>query len=67
MISDYRKIRFIAEFFFLKEGGVTFNRFYDDIPLYNDIDFFEDKAIFIGDDELVIMAHSVHRQHLMNI
>lgn len=41
------------------------NRFYDQISGFRDIDFYDDKALFIGEDEIMIINHSVNRNYLL--
>lgn len=43
------------------------NRFYDQISGFKDIDFYDDKALFIGEDEIMVLSHSVNRNYLRSL
>lgn len=47
--------------------AVVANRFYNQITGIRDVDFFDNKAIFIGEDEIMVIIHSANRNLLLNL
>lgn len=66
VICEYHKNVFVAEIV-VRGGRYIFNRFYNQIPDFKDIDFFNDKALFIGQHEVLILSHSINRNALLNL
>lgn len=49
MIGEYYGKRYVVELF-IHNNSIVVNRFYNQITGLRDIDFFDNKAIFMGDD-----------------
>ena len=71
VIGEYFEKRYVAELFLHitddEEPQIVINRFYNQIAGIRDVDFFDNKAIFIGDDEIMLAAHSTNRNLLLNL
>jgi hypothetical protein len=66
VICEYKKNLFVVEL--LWNGDNLFmNRFYEQISGIKDIDFYNDKALFIGEDEIMVINHSVNRNYLVKL
>ena len=70
VIGEYYGKRYVAELFLHttnnSQNQIVLNRFYNQISGIRDIDFFDNKAIFIGEDEIMVIAHSTNRNLLLD-
>ena len=66
VICEYHKNKFIAELL-IRQDKYILNRFYNQISDFKDIDFYNDKGLFIGQHEILILSHSINRNALLNL
>lgn len=71
VIGDYYGKRYVVELLVHTndEGldDIVINRFYNQITGLRDVDFFDNKAIFIGDEEIMIIGHSINQRLLTSL
>lgn len=51
----------------VRSDSLELNRFYEQISGFKDIDFYNEMGIFVGEDELLVIEHSVNRNFLLEI
>lgn len=66
VICEYHKTLFVVEVL-VRGDRYILNRFYNQIADIKDVDFYNDRAIFIGQHELLVLSHSVNRNALLNL
>lgn len=66
IVFEFAKEIYVVELIY-HQGALHINRYYDEISGFKDIDFANERAFFIGEDEILLVPHSIPTTTLLEI
>ena len=66
VIFEYAKEMYVVELL-LSNATFYINRYYDEIAGFKEINFFNETAFFIGEDEMLLVYHSIPQRFLLDM